>query len=288
MDTGMNSPMRNAIVHEVETAVSNTKQDLLNSMAVLIDSRLDTFQSNIQQSDFQISKIEESVTDNFRFQRNGNENQYKHSVKVMSKLKEARSILENPDMNSQKVVAAKEKISEGIGIVQERQKLADTSDLGWKVVQEYERNPIAYVSEDEKRTNRALSKAERKSKSEKANMRLRTTPYHKERSAAEDNAGKYKPGRCYTCGKRDHWSDGCPDSKISKISTFVSLFNSGIILYQSQINTTESKINLFNTNILKLSGHFNDSISQSKTVKVDQIVNNTIEVHTSVKTPVGI
>jgi hypothetical protein len=48
MDTGMNSPMLNAIVHEVETAVSNTKQDLLNSMAVLIDSRLDTFQSNIQ------------------------------------------------------------------------------------------------------------------------------------------------------------------------------------------------------------------------------------------------
>ena len=93
MDTGMNSPMRNAIVHEVETAVSNTKQDLLHSMAVLIDFRLDTFQSNIQQSDFQISKIEESVTDNFRFQRNGNENQYKHSVNVISKLKEARSIL---------------------------------------------------------------------------------------------------------------------------------------------------------------------------------------------------
>ena len=91
--------MRNAIVHEVETAVSKTKQDLLNSMAVLIGSRLDTFQSNIQQSDFQISKIEESVTDNFRFQRNENENQYTHSVKVMSKLKEARSILENPDMN---------------------------------------------------------------------------------------------------------------------------------------------------------------------------------------------
>ena len=58
----------------------------------------------------------------------------------MSKLKEARSILENTDMNSQKVVAAKEKISEGIGIIQERQKmikLAESSDLGWKVVQEY-------------------------------------------------------------------------------------------------------------------------------------------------------
>jgi hypothetical protein len=104
MDTGMNSPMQNAIVHEVETAVSNTKQDLSNSMSVLIDFRLNVFQSNIQQSqkdisDFQISKIEESVTDNFRFQRKGNENQYKYSVKVMSKLKEARSILANPDMN---------------------------------------------------------------------------------------------------------------------------------------------------------------------------------------------
>ena len=124
--------------------------------------------------------------------------------------------LRYPNMNSQKVVAAKEKISEGIGIVQERQKmikLADTSDLGWKFVQEYERNPIAYDSEDEKRTNRALSKAERKSKSEKAKRLLRTSSYNKECSAAEDNAGKYKPGRCYTCGKRGHWSDGCPDSK---------------------------------------------------------------------------
>ena len=33
--------------------------------------------------------------------------------------------------------------------------------------------------------------------------------------------------------------------------------------------------------------HFNDSISQSKTVNVDQFVNNTIEVHKSVITPVG-
>jgi hypothetical protein len=51
-------------------------------------------------------------------------------------------------MNSQQVVAAKEKISEGISIVQERQKmikLADTSDLGWKFVQEYERNPYPTI-----------------------------------------------------------------------------------------------------------------------------------------------
>jgi len=149
--------MRNAIVHEVETAVSNTKEDVLNSMAVLIDSRLNTFQSNIQQSqkdisDVQMSKIEERVSDNFRFQRKGNENQYKHSAKVMSKLEDVRSI------------QAKKNISESIGIVQKRQKMtkpADSSELGWKVVQQYESNPIADDSEDEKWMNRALSKAER-------------------------------------------------------------------------------------------------------------------------------
>ena len=70
----------------------------------------------------------------------------------MSKLEDARSI------------QAKENISEGIGIVQERQKmikLADSSDYYWKVVQEYESNHIANDSEDEKWMNRALSKAER-------------------------------------------------------------------------------------------------------------------------------
>ena len=67
-----------------------------------------------------MSKIQENVTDNCHFQRKGNENQYKHSAKVISNLKEARSILDNSDMNTQEVVAAKENISECINIVRTR------------------------------------------------------------------------------------------------------------------------------------------------------------------------
>ncbi len=47
---------------------------------------------------------------------------YKCNKKFAMKFKFSRG-LRYPDMNSQKVVAAKEKISEGIGIVQERQKM---------------------------------------------------------------------------------------------------------------------------------------------------------------------
>jgi hypothetical protein len=101
------------------------------------------------------------------------------------------------DMNTQKVVAAKESkyLNVSVLYVQERHmmiKLADSPDLGWKVAQEYQRNPIN--SEDEKVMNRALSKAERKTNSEMAKMRPSTTPYSNERWA-EDNARKYKPGR---------------------------------------------------------------------------------------------
>jgi hypothetical protein len=46
-------------------------------------------------------------------------------------------------------------------------KLDDSSDLDCIVVQEYQRNSIADDSEDEKLVNRALSKDERKTKSEK-------------------------------------------------------------------------------------------------------------------------
>ena len=77
--------------------------------------------------------------------------------------------------------------------------------------------------------NRALSKAERKNKSEKAKRRTRTTLDGNDGSV-EDDAGIHKPGRCFTCGKRGHWSDNCPDSKQSNISTSLSSFNIGINL----------------------------------------------------------
>ena len=54
--------------------------------------------------------------------------------------------------------------------------MADSSELGWRVVQEYTTNPLADDSEDDKKILRAQTRAERKSKAEKA-KRKRPTPY---------------------------------------------------------------------------------------------------------------
>ena len=44
-------------------------------------------------------------------------------MKVLSKLTEARSLLDTTDISLSKVAAAKDKILEGIDLVEERQKL---------------------------------------------------------------------------------------------------------------------------------------------------------------------
>ena len=65
------------------------------------------------------------------------------------------------------VTEAQGKISEGINIIDQRQKLikmADSSVHGWKMVAEYENNCLADNSDDEKRMVKAESRAERKSK----------------------------------------------------------------------------------------------------------------------------
>jgi hypothetical protein len=64
-------------------------------------------------------------------------------------------------------------------------KLDDSSDLDCIVVQEYQRNSIADDSEDEKLVNRALSKDERKTKSEKTKRRTRTTSYNNDGSVED-------------------------------------------------------------------------------------------------------
>ena len=58
------------------------------------------------------------------------------------------------DTSGEAALMAHKKVSEGIELLSHRQKLvklADSSEQGWKVVQEYEANPLAEDSDDEKK-----------------------------------------------------------------------------------------------------------------------------------------
>jgi SET domain-containing protein len=78
------------------------------------------------------------------------------------------------------------------------------SDLGWRVVQEYEANPLADDSDDEKKLFKAEARAERKVKAEKSKKTKRTHPYVT--PATDKFTQGQKPGRCFNCGVKDFFS----------------------------------------------------------------------------------
>eukprot|EP00057_Strongylocentrotus_purpuratus_P012339 XP_011666813.1 PREDICTED: uncharacterized protein LOC105439478 [Strongylocentrotus purpuratus] len=184
-------------------------------------------------SDAQVAKIEEMHTENFKFQRKGNEEQHKVNVKIHRKLKEAEDCLKESNDTSGAVAGAKGKIVEGIDLVEKRQKLikmADSSPLGWKLVAEYERNTLADDSEDEKRMLKAETRAERKGKKVKKMAPRRFQPYDGSKASWRSNAKEQelyssirhgpggstmstderkKPGLCFACGKPGHWRNEC-------------------------------------------------------------------------------
>ena len=109
-------------------------------------------------------------------------------------------------------------------------KLADSSELGWRVSNEYERIPIASDSEDEKRMYKAEARANRKMKSEKSrrSSRGRNKPYWGRRQPeATVTSGQTtrapenrRHGLCFNCSLPGHWAKECPGNKSNnKIST---------------------------------------------------------------------
>lgn len=222
-----------AVQRQINQTLQRTNNEMLSSFSQLLDSRLNAVQQNIRENqniiaERQEAKIEHVLSDGYKFKKRGNEEQHKHNVKVMSKLKEA-----SDELNEDKVTEAKQKIAEGLDIVKQRQKLirlADSSEARWRAVDEYVKNPIASDSEDEKQIQKAQNRAERKFKEVKLKKRRdqrdNARPYARPSLTENTTTQTWKSGHCYRCNKRGHWRRDCTEKlDENKISRNVSELN---------------------------------------------------------------
>ncbi|CAC5393445.1 unnamed protein product [Mytilus coruscus] len=99
----------------------------------------------------------------------------------------------------------------------------DSSELGWRVVHEYETNPFAEDSKNERKLYNAENKADRKAKAKKTKKARRVHPYVQ---PSEKATMARKPGRRFNCDVKGHWKKECPElqqqrknDKISNLNT---------------------------------------------------------------------
>ena len=112
--------------------------------------------------------------------------------------------------------------------------LADRSEHGWKVVEEYETEELAEDSDDEKKIKSAIKSAAAKQKAKPSKFQPRKAPYYKRApethpnpatSTSSHNFCRFNPqyprllcpsptmprpsDLCFTSGKPDHWRRNC-------------------------------------------------------------------------------
>ena len=109
----------------------------------------------------------------YQFKRKGNELQHTFNEGVKEAIDEALPLLDNPETAER----AKQLLKKGSDMIRERQKLikiADRSDQGWKTADEYEKDPVANDSDDEKRIRKAESAAEKKATKERQKRQVKS------------------------------------------------------------------------------------------------------------------
>ena len=150
----------NLVGDRVRAVVSEKQNELLDGINSMLSAKFDIMEKNFCEkqsalSENQISRLRSSALGQYQFKQKSCEEQFHFNASVEDKVSDIDCSLAN--LNAESVERAKKSVSEGKSLIQQRQKmlkLADSSELGWKVVSEYQANPLASDSEDEQKSTR--------------------------------------------------------------------------------------------------------------------------------------
>ena len=143
--------------------VTERQNELVEGINSMLSARFDIMEKSFGEkqsaiSENQISRLRSSALGQYQFKRQSCVEQFRFDASVEDKFLDIDCSLSN--LNAESIKMAKRNVAEGKSLIQQRQKqkmlkLADLSELGWKVVSEYQSNPLASDSDDERKIYKA-------------------------------------------------------------------------------------------------------------------------------------
>lgn len=223
---------RSEVLKIVDTAIAKNNDSLVDSMKrVLNESLSDIKRDNAESADSHLREIKKlKFEEPRRFKKKANEDQYRFNSKLSDVITEVKS-----SCSSQQLDKVKEYLDKGESLLAQRQKhilLADKSEFGWMIIQEYKKNDLADDSDDEKKIIRAEAKARSQAKQNALKAKSRIAPVRWDfpkslpipNNSTTDSSSamrpiptldgqlrsQIKPGSCFACNKPGHWRAQCP------------------------------------------------------------------------------
>lgn len=223
-------------VLEAIRGIQRSNQTTVEAMEKSFEEKLEGLRRELSEKQEQAcDKLSQKMKEKEKcqFKRKGNELQHTFNEGVKETIDEALPLLDNPETAER----AKQLLKKGSDMIRERQKLikiADRSDQGWKTADEYEKDPVANDSDDEKRIRKAESAAEKKAIKERQKRQVRSRGFLGfrypiwQREQWRPGAGAQPPYAssalqqpkllpysrrrepCFRCGAESHWARDCP------------------------------------------------------------------------------